>query len=116
MKIRLKAPAGLTSTGIYGKDGVEMEVGHELTVQDEPRGWAGRYDVVSGGDTDGKTPVLNPDQSAGYAVKDKGGGWFVVVKGDDEVTKSFRKDDLDGFESMSDEDKTAFVELHKKEA
>lgn len=54
MKIRLKAPAGLDSTGIYGKDGKEMPVGTELDLDDEPKGWAGRYDILSGGDRKGK--------------------------------------------------------------
>lgn len=54
MKIRLKAPAGLDSTGIYGKDGKEMPVGTELDLHDEPKGWAGRYDIISGGDRKGK--------------------------------------------------------------
>ncbi|MQU78400.1 hypothetical protein FB009_109172 [Sinorhizobium medicae] len=57
MKIRLKAPAGLDSTGIYGKDGKEMPVGHEMDVADEPKGWAGRYDILSGGDSRGKVAV-----------------------------------------------------------
>ncbi|MDX1028918.1 hypothetical protein GOL90_27965 [Sinorhizobium medicae] len=57
MKIRLKAPAGLDSTGIYGKDGKEMPVGHEMDVADEPKGWAGRYDILSGSDSKGKVAV-----------------------------------------------------------
>jgi hypothetical protein len=60
MKIRLKAPAGLDSTGIYGKDGKEMAVGLELDLDDEPKGWAGRYDVISAGKSEGKTAVVNP--------------------------------------------------------
>lgn len=126
MKIRLKAPAGLTSTGIYGKNGEEMPVGHEMEVKEEPKGWAGRYDILSGGKseaksetkTETKAAVTNPapPPETGYAVKDKGGSWFVITKDGEEVTKSFRKADLEGFEEMSDEDKGAFVDLHKKEA
>ena len=116
MKIRLKAPAGLSSTGIYGADGVEMPVGHEMEVKEEPKGWAGRYDVLSGGETKGKTAVINPAPSAtGYAVKEKGSGWYAITKDGQEVTKSLRKDDVDGFDAMSDADKAAFVELHKPE-
>lgn len=51
MKIRI------TGTGIYGKDG-ELAVGTELSVKNEPKGWEGRYEVLSG-DTDGKEPVTN---------------------------------------------------------
>lgn len=117
MKIRLKAPVGLNSTGIYGKDGVEMPVGHEMEVKEEPKGWAGRYDILSGGDAAEKTAVVNPAPAAsGYAVKESSAGWYVITKDGEEVTKSFRKADLDGFDTMSDEDKGAFVELHKKEA
>lgn len=60
MKIRLKAPEGLNSTGIYGKDGKEMPVGFELNLDDEPKGWAGRFDIISGG-TKGKEPVVAED-------------------------------------------------------
>lgn len=154
MRIRLKAPAGLASTGIYGADGKEAAVGTEMTVKELPEGWAGRYDVL--GDEDGKEAVINPADgqpinkasdstdgenpfpgaetapqsqmdtgtsstsapaaSASYAVKETGGGWYVITKGGEDVTKKFRKDDLDGFETMSDDDKSAFVELHKKDA
>lgn len=41
MKIRI------TGTGIFGKDG-EIAVGTEFTVKDEPTGWAGRYEILSG--------------------------------------------------------------------
>lgn len=116
MKIRLKAPAGLNSTGIYGADGKELPVGHELTVKEEPKGWAGRYDVLSGGDTKGKTAVTNPaPATTGYAVKEKGSGWYAITKDGQEVTKSLRKDDVEGFDELSDDDKAAFADLHKPE-
>lgn len=67
MKIRLKAPAGLDSTGIYGKDGKEMPVGHEMDVADEPKGWAGRYDILSGGDRKGKVAVTGAGEGDGEA-------------------------------------------------
>lgn len=54
MKIRI------TGTGIYGKSG-EIEVGTELTVQSEPKGWEGRYQVIEG-DTAGKAEVINRDE------------------------------------------------------
>jgi hypothetical protein len=52
MKIRI------THGGIFGKDG-EIAVGTELTVKNEPTGWAGRYEVLSKG-SEGKTAVTNP--------------------------------------------------------
>lgn len=113
MKIRLKAPDGLSSTGIYGQDGKEMPVGHEMTVKEAPKGWAGRYDVLSGGPADDSEGVNN---EKGYAIKSKGGGYSVVTLDGEPVTKSLRKDDLEGFDDLSDVDKAAFVELHKKDA
>ncbi len=62
MKIRIKAPyAGATSSGIYGKDAKEIPIGTEMDVKEEPTGWAGRYDVISGGDSKAKTAVTNPE-------------------------------------------------------
>lgn len=114
MKIRLKAPEGLNSTGIYGKDGVEMAVGEELIVAEEPKGWAGRYDILESGNAQGKT-AITADTPTGFAVKEKGAGWFVITKDGEEVSKSIRKDGLEGFDELSDQDKAAFVELHKKD-
>ena len=114
MKIRLKAPEGLNSTGIYGKDGKEMAVGEVLDVENEPVGWAGRYDIISGGSTEGKTAVTNP--ASAYAVAETSPGWFVINKDGEAVTKKLRQSDLEGFDTMSDEDKAAFADLHKAEA
>jgi hypothetical protein len=55
---------------------------------------------------DGTTPE--------FAVKEKSPGWFVIVKGDAEVTKSLRKDDVAEFPTMTSDDKAAFVELNKQ--
>lgn len=57
-----------------------------------------------------ETPESETDE---YTVKDKGRGWFVVMKGDEEVTKSFREADAKEFETLSAEDKVAFIELNK---
>lgn len=113
MKIRITKP------GIFAAAG-EIKVGTVMDVKDEPKGWAGRYEVVSGGK--GKTAVTNPAKRSGnpvvpgYAVTEKSPGWFVVAKDGEPVTKAMRKDDLEGFDAMSDEDKDAFVDLHKVEA
>lgn len=48
----------ITKGGIYGAEG-EIAIGTTLTVKEEPTGWAGRYEVISGG-TEGKTAVTNP--------------------------------------------------------
>lgn len=111
----------ITAKGIYGaptkenKTG-EIAVGTVIDVKEEPKAWDGRYRVVSGGSTDGKEPVTNPADEKGWSVKKKGGGYSVVTFDGEEVTKSLRKDDLEGFEDLSNEDKAAFAELHKKEA
>ncbi|QJS27462.1 hypothetical protein [Rhizobium ruizarguesonis] len=111
MRIRIKAPAGLSSSGIYGADGKELAIGTELDVEKEPTDLVGRYEVVSGS-TEGKEPVLN----SAYAVESKGGGYSVITKDGEPVTKGLRKDDLEGFDTLSEEDRAAFVELHKKDA
>lgn len=49
----------ITKGGLYGAEG-EIPVGTELTVKEEPKAWAGRYEVVSGG----KTAVTNPANGA----------------------------------------------------
>ena len=50
----------ITAGGIYGANG-ELPVGTVLEVKAEPKGWAGRYRVVSGGDEECKTAIVNPD-------------------------------------------------------
>lgn len=133
----------ITKPGIYGNDG-EIEVGTEITVKDEPTGWAGRYEVLSGGDDDeGKTSIINPElgeaeigdttenphtgegvpkapagqngDAEPYVVKDKGSGWYVVTQGDKEVTGSLRKNALEGFNGLTEDEKKAFVEANKPE-
>lgn len=62
MKIRIKAPyVGAESSGIYGKDAKEIAIGTEMDVKEEPVGWTGRYDIISGGNTKEKTAVTNPE-------------------------------------------------------
>lgn len=57
-----------------------------------------------------------PEKPAqGYAVLDKGHGWYAVMLNGTEVTKSLRADDVAGFADLSDEDKVAFADLHKAE-
>lgn len=57
-------------------------------------------------------PIAEPKA---YAVHDKGRGWYVIMNGEAEATKSLRADDVEGFDAMSDEDRAAFVDLHKPE-
>lgn len=119
MKIRLKAPEGLSSTGIYGKDGKEMEAGTILTLKEEPKGWAGRYDILDGDDAKdkgGKTAIVNPAEAkAPFLAKDKGGGWWAIYDADGKEVKSLRKDDAEIFNALTDEDKAAHVASLKAE-
>lgn len=45
----------ITGGGIYGEGGVEVPIGTEFDVKEEPAGWVGRYTVLS--ETKGKTAV-----------------------------------------------------------
>ena len=49
----------ITAGGIYGADG-ELPIGHEMTVENEPTGWAGRYRVISGNSKAERVAVTNP--------------------------------------------------------
>jgi len=49
----------IISGGVYGGNGVELAVGEELDVKEEPTGWAGRYRVIS--DEKGKTAATGEE-------------------------------------------------------
>lgn len=53
MKIRI------TKGGIFGQDG-EIAVGTEIDIKEEPKGWVGRYEVISGSTSDGAEGITNP--------------------------------------------------------
>ncbi len=55
MKIRI------TGRGIYGAK-EELAIGTIVEVKKEPKGWKGRYEVISGGD-DGNGLIVNPQDS-----------------------------------------------------
>lgn len=118
----------ITKGGIFGGDGKEIPVGTELSVADHddetPNPWAGRFDVLSGGDTKGKKAVTNPkggdtksdEPPAGpFTVEDGGNGWWSILDAKGEkVGKGLREDDAKAFDTMSDEDKAAFAAEHAK--
>lgn len=127
--MRIKITAG----GIYDGEGKEIPVGTEVTVKEEPAVWAGRYEVISGGEKPGKTAVTNPkggekpgnDQPLAefvapvgpFTAKEKSPGWWSIFDGADQpVGKSVRKNDLDGFDGLSDDDKLAFATESAKAA
>lgn len=93
MRIKITAP------GIYDGKGKEIQVGTELTVKAEPKGWAGRYTVLTE-DQKGKT---------GVKAVHRGGGSYSIMDGDKELVEKLSKDDAEAFNALSDEDKAAFV-------
>ena len=112
----------ITARGVYGRDGKPIPVGQTVEVKDgASTAWLANKARAAGGQQVAVTnPAVGGVQQAtsgeGYAVANKGRGWFVVTKGGAEVTKSLRKEDVDGFDELSDEDKAAYVEAHKAEA
>lgn len=110
----------ITAGGIYGAEG-EIPVGTELTVKAEPKGWAGRYRVIGRG-ADGRTAITNPADEfvppvGPFEAKEKAAGWWAIFDGAGEVVgKAVRKDALDGFNDLGDDDKLAFAVEHAKAA
>lgn len=110
----------ITERGIFGADG-EIKVGTVFDVKDEPKGWAGRYRIVSGGDAKGKEAVTNPkskgktkEADTGLKAEHHGGGKFNVTEGETVLLEGLSKVDADAFNEMSDEDKRAYVEATKQ--
>lgn len=99
--------------------GKELEKGAIIEIKGDeiPASLVNKAVAVKGGKTAITNPADDPvQQPVGYAVVDNGRGWFVVTKDGAEVTKSLRAEHLEGFADMSDEDKAAFVDLHKADA
>lgn len=133
----------ITGGGIFDGKGQEIAVGKEFDIADPalnedgsevaPHPWAGRFEVISGGDEPGKTAVTNPkggekpgnDQPPAvfvapvgpFTAKEKSPGWWSIFDGADQpVGKAVRKADLDGFETLSDDDKLEFATASAKAA
>ena len=136
--MRIKITAG----GIYDGEGKEIPIGTELDVADfevddegrpvEPHPWGERFTVVSGSKK-GKTgatgdapppppppppPVVEFVAPVGpFTAKEKSPGWWAIYDGKGAtVGKAARKADLDGFDTLSDEDKLAFATAHAQAA
>jgi hypothetical protein len=110
MSVRISITAG----GIYDATGSEIPVGTELTVTAEPKGWAGRYTVLS--DSKGKTAVTNGGAPAGpFTIAAGAAGWFNILDAKGEkVGKGLREDDAKAFADLSTDDQTAFAAEHAK--
>lgn len=108
----------ITKRGVYGAQG-PIPIGTEIDLNEEPKGWAGRYIVLS--NSKGKKGVTNPAETAPaapegpFTVEDGGKGWWSIKDGSGEkVGASVREDDAKAFETLSDEDKAAFAAEHAK--
>ena len=124
----------ITAGGIYDGEGKEIPVGAKFDVKDEPTAWAGRYTVISDDEKVQKkvAPIPKPGENAGgndqppaefvapvgpFTAKEKSPGWWSIFDGAEQpVGKSVRKNDLDGFDSLSDDDKLAFATESAKAA
>ncbi|WP_420478240.1 hypothetical protein [Brevundimonas sp. FT23028] len=106
----------ITGSGIFNSEGQEIEVGTELDVKNEPTGWAGRYEIISGGNTKGKKGVTNPKDgdTKGLKAEHHGGGKFKITRGEETLLSDLSKADADAFNALSEEDKAAFVADQKK--
>jgi hypothetical protein len=112
----------ITKRGVYGVDGKVLEIGAEIEVKgDDMPGWLVNKAVPVKG---GKTAITNPAKDplpedeapvGPFAVGEKSPGWYAIKDASgNEVGKALRKDDADAFETLSDEDKTAFAAEHAK--
>ncbi|MNQ39739.1 hypothetical protein D3C85_533680 [compost metagenome] len=124
----------ITAGGIYDGEGKEIPVGTEFDLKAEPTAWAGRYTVLSDGEKAQKKTAPNPKPAEGaggndqppaefvapvgpFTAKEKSPGWWSIFDGADQpVGKSVRKNDLEGFETLSDDDKLAFATESAKAA
>lgn len=59
------------------------------------------------------TAPLAPPVAPVFSVADKGRGWFVITADGVEVTKSLRKDDVEGFDEFSEGEKAQFIKANK---
>ncbi len=109
----------ITAGGIFGAKG-EIPVGTELSVKEAPKGWAGRYRVISGGEAKGKEAVTNPAKGKGkeadtsLKAEHHGGGRFNVTEGETVHLTGLSKADADAFNQMSEDDRRAYVEASKQ--
>lgn len=109
----------ITGRGIFGAKG-EIPIGTEIEVKDEPKGWAGRYRVISGDKAKGKEAITNPAKAKGKEADTSlkaahhGGGKFNIVEGDTVHLVGLSKADADAFNGMDEADRRAFVEASKQ--
>ena len=124
----------ITAGGIYDGEGKEIPVGTEFDLKEEPTSWAGRYTVLSDGEKAHKKAAPNPKPTEGaggndqppaefvapvgpFTAGEKSPGWWTIFDGQGQpVGKNVRKNDLDSFDTLSDDDKLAFATESAKAA
>jgi hypothetical protein len=118
MKIRI------TAAGIFDAAGEEVPVGTRMTVKNEPTAWAGRYEVLSGGEGDEeKTLVTNPAKGKGkgaaqpdatFQAEEREGAWVIIDSNGNVIGKPLTADDAKAFNDLKDADKADFAAEHGK--
>ncbi|WP_292223906.1 hypothetical protein [Brevundimonas sp.] len=119
----------ITGGGIFDGKGQEIAAGKEFDIADPelnedgsevaPHPWAGRFEVISGGEKPGndQPPPEFVAPVGPFTAKEKSPGWWSIFDGADQpVGKAVRKADLDGFDTLSDDDKLEFATASAKAA
>lgn len=102
----------ITQPGVFDENGEEIEIGTELDVKgdDVPKALVNKCEVIGKPSKDA-VAVTNDD---GLAAKHRGGGRYSIMDGETEVMAGLSKADAEAFNSMSDEDKKAYVDATKE--
>lgn len=106
----------ITAGGIYGAEGKEIPIGTELVLENEPTGWAGRYEILSADEQpkkSGKTALTNPAGSgkltealAAVLIAD---GTYSIAKGDEVFQTGLTEQLAGAFNALSEDEKVAHV-------
>jgi hypothetical protein len=103
----------ITGGGIYGAEG-ELPVGTQLTLDDEPTAWAGRYQILDpdakAEKVDGEGDKDDPDYvPVGPFLASGSGAWWDVLDANGKKVKRLRKADAEAFNGLSEEDRAEFL-------
>jgi hypothetical protein len=108
MRYKVKLP------GLYGNEG-EIAVGTIIETETVPDNWAPFVESLDNEATEEHEPAPNGEQSPRYEARERGGGWWAIFEGEEQVTKGVRKDDADRFAALDAEGQAAFIEEHKED-
>lgn len=109
MRIRITKPGIHVGTSKENPTG-ELKVGTEITLKEEPKGWAGRYEIIEGG----PAKQSGGSDAKKYEASHQGSGVWAVMDGDKIVVEKLNKADAESFNKMSDKDKADYVAAAKK--